>query len=130
MDEWPPMKDVDLDSPPGRDERNMAMLAHVLPLLGFMIPGTNIVVPLLIWLTKRNESAYLDHHGREALNFQISLTLLAAIWWILNLIIIGILLFPLVPLVVILALMLMIRAGLKAGSGNYYQYPFCVRFVK
>ena len=129
MDEWPPMKDLNLDEPPGRDERNMAMLAHLLPLLGFLIPGMNIVVPLLMWLTKRNESAYIDHHAREALNFQISLTLLAAIWWALNIIVIGLLFLPLVPLVVILALMLMIRAGLKASGGNYYQYPFCVRFV-
>ena len=127
MDEWPPMRD--LDPPPGRDEKNIAMLAHLLPLLGFMIPGMNIVVPLLIWLTKRNESAYLDHHGREALNFQISLTLLAAMWFALKMIIVGLFLLPLVPVVVILALMLMIRAGLKASSGNYYQYPFCVRFV-
>ena len=65
------------------------MLAHLLPLLGFLIPGMNIVVPLLIWLTKRNESAFLDHHGREALNFQISLTLLAAIWLALKMIIVG-----------------------------------------
>ena len=127
MDEWPPMRD--LDPPPSRDEKNIAMLAHLLPLLGFLIPGMNIVVPLLIWLTKRNESAFLDHHGREALNFQISLTLLAAIWLALKLIIVGLFFLPLVPLAVILALILMIRAGLKASGGNYYQYPFCVRFV-
>ena len=127
MDEWPPMRD--LDPPPSRDEKNIAMLAHLLPLLGFLIPGMNIVVPLLIWLTKRNESAFLDHHGREALNFQISLTLLAAIWLALKLIIVGLFFLPLVPVVVILALILMIRAGLKASGGNYYQYPFCVRFV-
>ncbi|KEQ12301.1 hypothetical protein GZ77_17215 [Endozoicomonas montiporae] len=119
----------DQDPPPGRDEKNIAMLAHLLPLLGFLIPGMNIVVPLLIWLTKRNESVYIDHHAREALNFQISLTLLAAIWFALQMMLVGLFFLPLVPVVVILALILMIRAGLKASGGNYYQYPFCVRFV-
>lgn len=120
----------DLEDPRDRDERNLAMLAHLLPLLGFMMPGMNVVVPLLIWLFKRNESADLEYHAKESLNFQISLTLLAAIWIALKFAFIGLFLLPLVPVIVITALILMIRAALKASAGVYYRYPFCLRLVK
>lgn len=120
---------MELNKSLGRDEKNFAMLAHLLPLLGFLIPGMNIVVPLLIWRMKRDRSAYIGHHAREALNFQISLTLLAAIWLSLKFMVVGFLFLPLVPVVVILVLMLMIRAGIRAAGGHHYQYPFCFRLV-
>ena len=120
----------DQESPPDKDEHNLAMLAHLLALLGFVIPGMNILVPLLIWLIKRDESNYVAHHSRESLNFQITLTLLVAIWIALKLAIIGLFLLPLVPVIVVTALILMIRAALKASAGDYYRYPFCLRLVK
>ena len=120
----------DLEGPLSRDERNLAVLAHLLPLSGFLMPGMNIVVPLLVWLIKRDQSSYLESHVRESLNFQITLTLLAAIWIALKLALIGLFLLPLVPVIVITALILMVRAALKASAGVYYRYPFCLRLVK
>lgn len=67
-------------APPGfgRDERNLSVMAHLLPLLGFILPGMNIVIPLAIWWIKRDQSTYIEHHAREALNFQITVALLVA----------------------------------------------------
>nr|WP_257284806.1 DUF4870 domain-containing protein [Endozoicomonas sp. SESOKO1] len=70
---------------PDRDDKNMAVLAHLLPLSGFMVPGLNIAIPLVIWLMKRKKSLYIEHHARESLNFQITVTLLATLWIILKL---------------------------------------------
>ncbi len=45
----------------------MAMLGHLLAIV------TGFVAPLIIWLIKKEESPFIDDHGREALNFQITL---------------------------------------------------------
>lgn len=113
-----------------RDAKNMAMMVHLLPLLGFFLPGMSILIPLLIWLFKRDKSPYIEHHARESLNFQITVALLVAIWIALKLMLVGLLLLPLVPAIVIIVLILMIRAALKAGDGEYYLYPFSLRLVK
>ena len=113
-----------------RDDKNMAVMVHLLPLLGFLFPGMSILVPLLIWLFKRDKSSYIEHHAREALNFQITIALVVAIWIALKLMLVGLLLLPLVPIIIIIVLILMIRAALKASDGEYYLYPFSLRLVK
>ena len=127
------MKDIIPEYKPERDEKNLAILIHLLPFLGFMMPGMNIVIPLIIWLMKRNQSSYLDHHAREALNFQITLTLIVVTWVVLKILIVGLLLLPLMlfamPIAVILVLIFMIRAAMKASQGEYYKYPFALRLI-
>ncbi len=107
----------------------MAVLAHLLPLLGFMVPGLNIAIPLVIWLMKRDKSLYIEHHGRESLNFQITITLLATLWVILKFMLVGFLLLPLLPVIIIVVLVFMVRAAMKAGSGDFYRYPMSLRLV-
>lgn len=104
-------------------------MAHLLPLFGFIIPGLNIVIPLLIWLNKRNVSTFIGYHARESLNFQITLALLLVVWFVLKLMLVGFLLLPLVPVVAIMVLVFMVRAAMKAGSGEFYRYPFILRLV-
>ena len=123
------MNDLTPEHPTGRDERNLAMLVHLLPLLGFIIPGMNIVIPLVIWFMKRDVSPFMDHHARESLNFQITLLLVCAFWVALKFILIGLLLLPLVPVVVILVSVLMIRAAMLASRGQCYHYPCILRLV-
>ena len=114
---------------PEPDEKNLAMLAHLLSLTGLIIPGMNIVVPLLIWLNKRDQSQFVAMHARESLNFQITVAILVAVWVMLKVMLVGFLLLPLVPFVIIALLIIVIRAGLKASSGEEYRYPLCFRFV-
>ncbi len=123
------MNDVTPEQPTGRDEKNLAMLVHLLPLSGFIIPGMNIVIPLVIWFMKRDVSPYMDYHARESLNFQITVLLAFALWVALKFILIGLLLLPLVPVVVVLVIVFMIRAAMQASRGHYYHYPCTVRFV-
>jgi uncharacterized protein len=52
-----------------------------------LIPLLGIVVPLIIWLKKREFSSFVDEHGKESLNFQFSISLfvvIAAIYWMLS----------------------------------------------
>lgn len=112
---------------PTKDEMTMGMLCHLLGLL------TGFVGPLIIWLVKKDDSPFIDHHGKESLNFQITLTIaifgLTAVAVVLSFIFIGILLFPVIFVVVILALVAEIMACLAASRGEWNRYPGCIRFI-
>lgn len=54
------------------DEKNTAMLLHLSTFLKFFFPFANFIAPVLIWSFNK-EKAFVDEHGRQALNFQLSL---------------------------------------------------------
>ena len=103
------------------DSRGWAAAAHLIPIIGL-----SFVAPLIIWLIKRDEDAFVGYHAREALNFQISILIYGIVSAILVIILIGILL--LIALA-IFALIVMIIAGVKAASGDLYRYPLTIRFI-
>ncbi|MCB9296259.1 MAG: DUF4870 domain-containing protein [Lewinellaceae bacterium] len=104
-----------------------ATFAHLGFLAGLVVPFGNIVTPLVIWLVFKDRSSYVDYHGKEALNFQITVTIALIASAILILLLIGI--FLLVG-VALLALVLSIVAAVKANNGEYYEYPFTIRFIR
>ncbi|MFQ6109129.1 MAG: DUF4870 domain-containing protein [Candidatus Aminicenantales bacterium] len=108
-------------------ERTWGMLCHLSALAGFIIPFGNIIGPLIIWLIKKDESAFVDDQGKESLNFQISITIYILIAAILILVIIGI--FLMIGLG-ILAIVLIIIAAVKANSGEKFRYPITIRFIR
>lgn len=106
-------------------ERNYALAMH-LTLLGFhlLVP----VVPVLVLhLLKKNESPFIADHGREALNFQLSILLYAIVSALLVVVFgLGILLGT---ATYVLAIVGCILAAVSAHSGRYYRYPACIRFL-
>ena len=54
-----------------KDERTWGMVAHLAALAGFMIPFGNILGPLVVWLVKREESAFVAYHAKQSMWFQI-----------------------------------------------------------
>ena len=103
------------------DSRGWAAAAHLIPIVGLSFGA-----PLIIWLIKKDEDAFVGYHSREALNFQISILIYFIVSGILVIVLIGILL--LIALV-IFSLIVMIIAGVKAASGQLYRYPLTIRFV-
>jgi uncharacterized Tic20 family protein len=110
-----------------RDARNWAMGAHLSGLTGLFIPFGNAIGPLVVWLIKRDESALVDREGKEALNFQISMTIYAMISALMIFVLIGILLLPVVG---ILDVVFTIVAAVKTSNGEQYRYPLTIRFLK
>ena len=110
------------------------MLCHVSALAGLLVPGGNIFGPLIVWLMKKDESAEINEHGKESLNFQISVFIyvaaLSLVSLILMFILIGVLLIPVIALVCIADVVLVIIASLKANEGQLYRYPLTLRLVK
>lgn len=116
------------DKPAGSsDERMWAMLCHLSTFAGYIMPFGNILGPLVIWLIKKDEYAFVDDQGKEALNFQISVTIYTLASAILILAIIGI---PLLIAVIIFEVVMTVIAAIKANGGEYYRYPLTIRLVK
>jgi len=111
-----------------KDSTTWGMLAHISAFAGVIgVPFGNVLGPLIVWLAKRDQSEFIDYHGKEALNFQISLTIYMFISAILVLIVVGILLLIAIAVV---GLVLTIVAAIKANNGEYYEYPLTIRFLK
>ena len=119
---------------PGQETRRWAMLCHLSGLTSpLLTPCVSIVVAVIVWLTKRNVSAYVDEQGREAINFQISMLIygllaLAAVF-VLKFVFIGYL-FLWLPYIILLA-----QAGgsvvgaIRAYDGENFRYPLILRFL-
>lgn len=115
----PPVETPNLET--SQDAKNMGMLCH---LLGFF---TSFLGPLILWLIQKDKMPFVDHQGKEALNFQITVLIASVVAYISFLCIIGIVLLPAVALA---DLILSIMACVAASKGEYYKYPFSLRLIK
>ncbi len=140
------------------NENTNAFLIHVSSFAGYLFPLGSIITPLILWQTQKEKSQFLDEHGKEAVNFNISFSLyifiLSASFFtffirrIFNILhrldsgnfsydftfngigfdFLGI--FSLVGLVSIIKIALIIIASTKANNGEHYKYPFIIKFIK
>ena len=109
------------------EDRTLPVLCHLLALAGFAgIPFANVLAPLFLWLWKREGNPAVDEHGKESLNFQISMTIYTIVAAATLFILIGIVL---VPLVLVANLVLVILASLDASKGRLFRYPLTIRFL-
>jgi uncharacterized Tic20 family protein len=108
-------------------ERNWAMLCHLSAFAGFFFPFGAIIGPLICWLTKRDESAWVNENGRSSLNFQLSMLLYIVLAIPLCFIIIGI---PIIVLLGTLKIICIIIASVKAAKGETFRYPLLIPFIQ
>jgi uncharacterized Tic20 family protein len=85
------------------------------------------VGPLIIWQIQKDKSAFVDYHGKEAVNFNITIAIAAAVSFLLFLLLIGLVLIWIVGAVWFI---FTIIAAIKANNGEYYKYPLTFRFIK
>ena len=109
------------------DARMWAMLAHLSALTGLITVIGSLAGPIIVWQIQKDKSAFVDYHGKEAVNFQITMAIAFAVSFVLMFIIIGVFLISIVGIV---WLVFTIIAGVKANNGEYYRYPLTVRFIK
>lgn len=103
------------------DERTMAALAHAGGIFFGFLPS------LIIWLIKKDESAYVNDQGKEALNFQIAVAIAGIIAGILVMALIGVVL---IFVVWAFNIIFCILAAIQASKGEYYRYPVTLRLIK
>ena len=111
-----------------KDARMWAMICHLAGLAGIILPAAgNIVAPLIIWQIKKEDNQFVDEQGKEAVNFQISMSIYLIASIILSCICIGI---PMIIATIIVFFVFTLIAAVKANNGYHYRYPLTIRFIK
>jgi uncharacterized Tic20 family protein len=108
-------------------ERNWAMLCHLTAFAGFFFPFGGIIGPLICWLTRRDESSWVNINGKASLNFQLSMLLYIVLAIPLCFIIIGI---PIIMLLGTLKVICVIIASVRAPKGELFRYPLVIPFIQ
>jgi len=131
----------DAFSPPAH-ERQWAMFAHLSALVGGLLTSVvggwgTFAGPLIIWLLKKDGMPFVDDQAKEALNFNITVALIAlvmtGVFGFFTVITLGLGLIVVIPVVgafVLAWLVLTIIAAIRANEGLAYRYPFALRLIK
>ncbi len=111
-----------------KQARQWGMACHLAALIGFVgVPFGHVLGPLVVWLIKKAEDPFIDQQGKEALNFQLSMTVYGLVAGLLVFIIIG---FPLLIGLAIADVVLIIVAAVKISNGEDFKYPAVIKFLK
>lgn len=140
-------------------ENTNAFLIHISSFAGYLFPLGSIITPLILWQTQKDKSVFLDEHGKEAVNFNISFSLYLFIlgssffsFFFGNIFRSGrrgfldfnfdfnndwhffnIGFFSIASIITIttfIKVALIIIASMKANNGEDYRYPFTIKFIK
>lgn len=115
-------------APAHSNVRTWTAFCHASALLGVFLhfPG-HLLPPLIIWLAKRGDSPEIDAHGKEAVNFQISMLIYNVVAALFCLVLIG---FVFLVVLWILNAVLVIIAAIQASEGKFFRYPMTIRFIQ
>jgi uncharacterized Tic20 family protein len=105
-------------------ERTYAMCLHLSLLTVHVVMP--VIPALVMWLIKRDRSPFVDDHGREAINFQLSLVIYFVASIVLFFCGIGVVI---AMAVYVLGIVGMILGAVAAQRGEYFRYPATIRFL-
>lgn len=106
--------------------RQWNMFMHLSQFAGYVVPLAGVIVPIVMWQTKKDQSPEIDDHGRMITNAMISYFCywIAAI--LLCFVLIGI---PLVILLGICSIVFPVVGAIKANDGRLWKYPLVIKFL-
>lgn len=138
-----------------QNEKTTAALLHLSAFAKYLIPFAGIVVPLIIWQTKKHQSEYVDENGKAVVNFHLSIlaysiviAIVLGIFFIgsianyieienaggdiipIDLITAGIISLSVLGIWTIAEFILVILGTVRANEGSVYKYPFTINFIK
>ena len=123
---------------PSLTDRQWAAAAHGAALLFALLTSwvagiAGAVAALVVWMLVRDKSPFASGHAKEALNFNLSMFIYAAIAVVLVIFTLGLGLIVALPMWVVLALSWIVCtliAAFKAYDGQMYRYPLTIRLFK
>ncbi|MDN7124371.1 DUF4870 domain-containing protein [Pseudidiomarina sp. 1APP75-32.1] len=122
-----PVQETTVITGPSQEDRTYAMLLHLSQFAGYLIPFAGLIVPLVMWLSKKDTNPYIDAHGKVVFNWIISAFIWGIISVILSFVVIGI--FLLIALG-ICHIIFAIMGAIRANDGIVQNYPLTIKFFK
>ncbi len=110
----------------GLNEKGYCTLMHISQFAGMLIPVGGFVLPIVMWLMGKEDSAMVDKQGRAVINWMISLLIYLAVSGVLCIIAIGI---PLLIVLGVLNVVFIVKGAVKANEGEYWEYPMTIHFL-
>ena len=107
------------------DTNMWGMLLHLSQFCGYVVPLAGLIVPIVLWQIKKNDSEIIDRHGRIIVNWIITEFILGIVFGLLCLVLIGI---PLLVALAVAAVVFPIVGGVKANNGEVWPYPCSIAF--
>ena len=107
--------------------RLWVMLCHLSALLGYVFPFGHILGPLGVWMLRREQVPGVEEAGRESLNFQLTVTLMALIGIMLSVVFVGLIL---LFLVVVFHFSMTLYISIRAQKGDTVTYPLTMHIIK
>lgn len=111
---------TEVSNTPNSDDKNIATVTHLGGTVFSFVPA------LIVWMLKKDDSAYIADQAKEALNFQITVLIALFIATVLMWVLIGFLLYPVIWMVNIV---FCIIAAISTSKGETYRYPLCLRLI-
>ncbi|TYB79788.1 DUF4870 domain-containing protein [Bizionia myxarmorum] len=111
-----------------REDNQLLVLTHLSQLLTAITGFGGLIVPLIIWVTQKDKVFKMDEHGKQIINFQISLFIYALLC-VPAIFLFGLGLIALI-VVAIIALVFPIMNAIKASNGEPTNYPLSITFLK
>lgn len=103
------------------------MFCHLSAFAGFFFPFGGIIGPVICWISRKDESEWINVNGKASLNFQISILLYTILLIPLCFIIVGI---PLLVTLMVLEFVCVIVASIRAAKGELFKYPLSIPFLQ
>lgn len=109
------------------NENSWSMLMHLSQFLNFIIPLSGLIVPIVLWQVKKNESEFIDRNGKIITNWLISAMIYSVICLVMIFFLIGI---PMLAALGIISIVFPILGAIKANNGEAWSYPLSIKFFK
>ena len=110
-------------------DRSFALAIHLSPFAGMVLPLL-FLAPVVLWLIRKDQSRFVDDHGREMTNVLINSAIITVSAAIFSLPIITLVItIPALAIWYVVIVISQIRAAIAASKGEYFRYPMVVRFL-
>lgn len=108
------------------NSREYSMFLHLSLLIGLIFPWIGLIVPIVLWLVKKEEP-FIDQNGKIVANWLISSIIYSIVGLILSVIVIG---FVVLLGLVVCHIVFAIIGAMKAKEGELWHYPLSIKFFK
>ena len=110
-----------------QSERDWAMFCHLSAFAGYFFPLGGIIGPLICWISRKDESEWVDFNGKSSLNFHLSVLMYMVLSIPLCFILVGI---PIILFLVVLDVVCIVVASIRAAKGEKFKYPLSIPFIQ